>query len=363
MKTKQRILAAIFFVLILAPMIAFPFVGLSADNLENRELIDFSEVTRAPIRNKPAVFREFFNDHLPFKNEIVGINSLVSMKLFRTTASPLVVVGEDGWLFFNNIGKDNPIDDVVGNTSFSDEEMELAKNNIDRRARELAEKGIDLRILIAPNKEAMYREYLPEYIRSRAAAESRTDRLVYFLNGEEGRVVYPKEELENEKAEHRLYYRYDTHWNALGAYLGAQKLYHTLEIELPDLDSYQMETGVPPKDLANLAAIGDFCRDDVSYTLTGFDSGVTFEREEIANGYVRYTSDAADNRTVLVIGDSYFGALRPYFYTQFSTVIEINRNATQFNPNALIEEYQPDIVILEMVERASSILLHDDILS
>jgi len=365
MRARQKILASVFMALITVPMLAFPAVRgfIDTGNRENRRMTSFSEVIDAPYTDKPALFSEYYNDNLPFKNQIITLVSLMSMRFFRTTASPLVVMGEEGWLFFNNIGQDNPVSDVTGQTAFSAEELELVRENIARRAEDLRGRGIDFHILLIPNKEAIYKEYLPAYLRSRVAAESRTDMLASFLNSETQTVVYPGEVLARHASDYRLYYKYDSHWNELGAYLAARELFADMEIELPGLEQCELAPAAPSKDLAMLAGVSDFCNDDYAYQIKHFGTSVTVDTEYLLNGIVRYTSDAADKRTVLVIGDSYFEALKRCFYNQFADVIEVNRNIAEYDPNKLIKQHKPDIVVLQLVERASSVLLHEDILS
>ncbi|NMA06699.1 MAG: hypothetical protein GX928_03150 [Ruminococcaceae bacterium] len=251
---------------------------------------------------------------------------------------------------------------MLGITTYSEEDLERAAENIERRRKNLKSQGIELYVMLVPNKEAAYSEYLPGYIRGKVADESRTDKLVEYLSKNGVDIVYPKHELLAAKEKNQVYYKYDTHWNHPGAYTGVCELYARMGISLPTLDNYQLTIGTPAKDLAELAGIGTFCEDDVSYWTEGFGEGVVYEAENVDYGHIRYTSDSEDNRTVLVIGDSYFGSMQPYFYLQFGEVIEINRNAAKYDPDELIARHRPDIVVLQLVERASSVLLHEDIL-
>ena len=362
--TKNRLLIFIFILFLTAPMLIFPLVSgfMNNENREKRELTTFSEVISAPYRNKPYFFRRYFNDHLPFKNQIITMHSLLTMRLFKTTASPLVAVGNEGWLFFNNIGLDNPVSDVTGLTSYSDEQMEIILENISRKTEQLEESGIDFRLLIIPNKEAVYSEYLPSYINSHRAEKSRTDLLVEFLLDNGRNVIYLKEGLLKEKEYNRVYYKYDTHWNSIGAYVAARELFSSLDISAPEIDDCDIVLSAPAKDLAVLAGIEDFCVDDYGAKVIWTKEAVTYESVEIAPGIIKHTSNAEDKRTVMVVGDSYFISLRGYFCEQFSEVIEINRNTAEYDPQKLIDKYHPDIIIRQVVERSSSTLMLEDIL-
>ena len=364
MRKKQIVLVVLFFAMLILPTVIFvafkPFAD--SENLEKRTLVTFEDVVNAPYIQIPATFTSFLNDNLPFKTQLTELNSLVSMSVFNTTANPKVMVGKDGWLFYNNIGLENPIDDVIGVTTFSGEEIEKIKYNIETAEKYLKEQDTELYILLAPNKENICFSLLPDYIYEIMAPISRAGLLAESIAKTDLNFAYPKPELELALSGQQLYYKYDSHWNACGAYVGTRVLFDMMGIELPPLESYDIES-LPggSTDLADMAAITANCKDDPKYTLN-FESGVSYSGTEIAYGTNLYTSNASDKRTVLVIGDSYFHEMEPYLAKTFATVIAVNRNAGPFDPYALIEEYKPDIIVIEVVERGCSILLHDDIL-
>lgn len=366
MKRRQHVLVAIFVLLLFCPVVVFQFTKgfLDTTNYENRELVSLGDVADAPLEKKPLAFQEYFNDHLPFKNQLVGLNSAVSLKLFKTTASPLVVVGADDWMFFNNIGQDNPIDDVIGATAFTPGEMAQIAANIDSRKSNLESRGIEFYLTIAPNKENIYAEYLPGYILERAQPQSRTDLLADYLLTSGTEFSYAKPELLAAKPSQQVYYKYDTHWNELGGYIGTRALFADMGIELAPLSGYTIsaEPGAAPSDLSDLAAISGLYNDDCAYTLEGFAPGVSYTVEDVAPGVKRSTSNAADTRTVLIFGDSYFNSMEQYVCRSFGEVVWVNRNTAAYDAETLIAEYEPDIVVLQIIERSSSVLLHDDIL-
>lgn len=367
MKNKYRTLIAVFFLLLAGPVTVFPLVRgfIDTENHENRKLAEFSDVINAPIKKMPLYFQEYFSDHLPFKNQLMTLNSLVSITLFNTTADPRVMVGRDNWLFFNNIGLDNPIDDVTGISVFTGDELAQIAASARRQQSVLEAKGIDFYLMIAPNKENIYAEYLPDYVLERVAEKSRVDILAEYLMGADINFVYPKDDILAAKNEgYQLYYKYDTHWNGLGAYLAAKDLFDLIGLPAAELGETDISQSYPaPVDLADSAAIAAFCRDDAMYAPAGFGAGVAFEQEDVSPGITRFTSSAADRRTMVVVGDSYSDALAPYLYLTFGEVIVINRNRTAYSLEEIIKTYSPDITVLEMVERAGESLLHNELLN
>lgn len=367
MKKKAVIMIAVFLFILIAPVVTHPVALLFLDNTnqENRNLVSFQDVLDAPLEKKTLAVREFIGDHLPYKNQIVALYSQLSLKLFNTTSNANVVVGQHRWLFYNHIGfADNPIADFLGTNHFTSEELQTVLLNIvDCRVR-LAEQGVDFYLLVCPNKEAVYGQYLPDYLQTRRAEESRADIVVELLLQSGEGVVYPREALLAASENYQTYYKYDTHWNNLGAYVAAVELMEQMGIALPPLDELQIdEKGGALTDLANMAGIGGICQDDLDYSLPAYAEGYIVTTLDIGI-YHSVNPNAPDARRVLVIGDSYFNMVAPYLYATFSEVVYVWRNQAPngYDPAALIKQFNIDAVVLEVVERNCSMLLHEDVL-
>ena len=89
----------------------------------------------------------------------------------------------------------------------------------------LNEKDIDFYILVAPNKENVYSNYLENKITRSNRKNSRTEELIEYLSkNSQLNIIYPKEILVKNRKKYNTYYKYDTHWNDYGAYLGTVEL-------------------------------------------------------------------------------------------------------------------------------------------
>lgn len=358
---KDRILILLFVAVLIVPVLAYPFLysHLDTGNHENRTLAEFPD-----IGSGSAFFgglTEWFNDHLPYKNQMVALHSELFLSLFDSTPNPRVVIGEDGWLFYNNYDAENPIDDIMGKSAFSDEEMDRIGDNLESCADRMEERETAFVFLLAPNKETVCSDLLPGYLRKGMVQMTRADILAEHLAGRDILFVYPKEELEGLKDGYQLYYRYDTHWNRLGGYVGTRSVCDAVGVKLPALTELEIGTGDGyPRDLSDLAGIGGRCTNDTEFVIRDFFPDVEVRCED-AGGVRAWTSDAEDERTVLVVHDSYYRSMAEYLPKVFRTVIDVDRNYSDlYSVQRYIDEYHPDIVIMEVVERGIQILLHEN---
>jgi len=63
---------------------------------------------------------------------------------------------------------------------------------------------------------------------------------------------------------------------------------------------------------------------------------------------VRYTNSEGNGKTLLVVRDSFAVFMMPYFNMHFSECYYIHKSA--YHPG-MIQEYDPDCVVFETVER------------
>ena len=358
---KDKIRIGLFMAALILPLLLYPLVSpfLDTENHENRTLAQWPSLS-----DGTAVFGEistYFEDHLPYKNQMVSLQSSLFLSLFNNTSNPRVVVGQDGWLFYNNYDAENPMDDILGISRFSEEEIRQILRNLDDAAERAEESGTQFIFLLAPNKETVYREKLPVYLQDQLTDETRADLLAEAAEGGKAAFVYPKEALLREKENIPVYYRYDTHWNRLGGYIGFREVCRKAGIEVPKLSTFDItETTEYPKDLADLAGIGNRSGRDSEYLIEGFHPELTVTKEDLG-GAVRYTSDAEDERTVLIVHDSFYRSMIDYYPLVFGEVISVDRNYSDlYSVQEWIDRYQPDIVIMEVVERGIQILLHEN---
>ncbi|WP_437124310.1 alginate O-acetyltransferase AlgX-related protein, partial [Brachyspira aalborgi] len=303
------------------------------------------------INEYPKKYEEYFNDYLPFRNELVKLKNLNDIFVFKNVFNRIVFLGKEKWLFhkWNNT------------YSFNEEQLETAKNNLVHFRDELKKKNIDFIFMVCPDKQFIYSEYMPDYIKIKPDNKGTDFVIEYIKNNTDIKVVYPKEELLKYKDKYQLYYKYDTHWNNLGAYIGYSELMKSLNIHVDNIDNVNIKSLNGNErfnfdihhynDMAYLLSLNSlkYYNDDKTYIISNYiiknyETNYYISSENFSFNSKSYKSK--DN--IMIIRDSYAMNMYDYIATGFkqSEFIHID---TFKNKN--ITEYNPDIVVFESVER------------
>ena len=239
------------FILLLPVVYKFVAPMMNEENNENRHLFERPEFTLDTISVYPLQFENYYNDNFPFRSKLITANSRIALQIFHEGVGS-TIVGKDGWLFYNseNSLDGSNIGQYKGMAAFTDEELRQAAESLEATQSWCEENGIEFVLMICPNKERMYSEYMPDqYIPGIAADRCNTDQLIEYLReNTDIRVVWAYEDLLEYKETHPdnpVYYHLDTHWNYMGGYIGARALLRELGIEIPSPD----ERNVTPREL------------------------------------------------------------------------------------------------------------------
>lgn len=352
---KNKLLFILFLLVLTAPAVTFPVVRnfIDSENHENRRFAEAPQFSFTEMPSFPGQFDEWFNDYLPYKNQLVMTNTMKNDLLgVGTTAmeymtGSMVIRGKDNWLFYN-AEKQQSFNDYLCNNLYEEAELaEITKSYV-RLQEKLKELGIELVVFYATNKEQIYPEYMPSSIVP-VGTYSRTDQLVDYLRANTDiPTIYTKEALLKEKEGRQLFYKYDTHWNNLGGFVGGQLIneyFHGEYVSLDEVNCEAIKTDVSG-DLARILSMGNVYNDDTEWKVTGYKEDVTVESGRDGDDYV-FTSDAKDKRKLLMYRDS-FGYALMGIAKDFGEV-RISRNTDDFA--TYCKEMQPDILVIEMVER------------
>lgn len=222
----------------------------------------------------------------------------------------------------------------------------------------LNERGIQLYILITPNKEEIYGDlYLPDKV-TVLDEMSKTDQLIsYLAENTDVTVIYPKERLlEYRDQDIQVWRKYDTHWNNIGAFIVSQEILAAIgkpSIGLNDVAI--VEAGNCGGDLANMLGLTNIYNDDITYLIEGYCEEIHAEQAENVPqpnlNYSKYVSDTSTDESILCIGDSFLGAMEPFIAANFSTAMFVHRDNYGALERDLFEEEHPDIVVFQTAER------------
>ena len=228
----------------------------------------------------------------------------------------------------------------------------------------LEAKGKEFVLMITPNKECIYGLSYMSDDYPVVRQPTRSDMVVEYLRDKTDlRIVYPKEELLEkiqENDDKNFYFKSDTHWNHLGAYIGARQLLLELGITLPTIEELEItENKGYSGDLVKMMGLSKYIKNDWDYILTGYSEDSKINKEymeelEDPEKFVRYSTVGKDDRQICVLRDSYTTSMTPYITSQFNVCYLLHRGI--YTPE-LLAETKADIVVLQVVEREIESLL------
>lgn len=349
---KEKLISIIFIVFLVAPSILFYIFKdkVNTTNYENRALAEKPNLSISNWRNIPSEVDNYVNDHAPFKNQFVNLNSIIDVEAFKSISSNKVILGKDKWLFYKSLEDGDPMKCYQGTNPFSEEDLEKIKNNLIEVQNNLAKQNKEFILFIAPNKEQVYSEYMPSYIKV-INEYRRVDQLIdYIKKNTSIKVIYPKDELLEAKKEYDIYHKYDTHWNSVGAFVGCQQINEELTGKRKYLGEVKVTNGGDTEnDLAGMINLKSYLSQESGPRVLNYNDGLIVNEEKKQDiRYNKYTSNAEDKRKVLLIRDSFGAAMFDFVPKEFQQVTFIHRG--DFN-NSILKEENPDIVIYEIVER------------
>jgi hypothetical protein len=158
----------------------------------------------------------WFSDHFYLRQELISVNNRISSILFQTSGEDSVILGKEGWLYF-----DSTLDNYTGQNAMTDKELSAAAHNLELMAQYCREQGKDFVFIIAPNKNSLYPQFMPDY--GVVSAEHDAQKLLSRLENT------PVIDLFSAFSSHDeiLYFKTDSHWNSKGAALGQINGYNT----------------------------------------------------------------------------------------------------------------------------------------
>ena len=311
----------------------FFLLGVGAEDMfdiEKRELRDVPSLKEYSINDIPAAYVEYISDHFPLRRTIMKSAAISSYKLFGSIRSDAVALGENRFLFLTAMDATSPLSDYQGTNTFTQQQTEEIKQLAERLRQSAKERGQKVVLMIVPNKEEVYSQYLPDYF-VRINEATRRQQVCELLSRTELTVIDPTERLLSYSGDDtQLYHLADTHWTGKGAYIATQQLLEQLGIEHIRYEDNSFESGdYYESDIANLCHLYD------EYTDTRECNAVyDICREK-------------SKLSVTIVGDSFRWRMREYMDESFGQVTEFDHTVTQEE----LKNSKTDVLVLEVVER------------
>lgn len=361
MRHKKLVITfiAAFLIIIVMPFIFMNRKTNAISSKENRYLAPEPLKAMADTRYADAV-DSYVNDRVGFRNEFVNLNGFINYNLFKESPSEKVILGKSGWLFYGNTEDGEQIPQYLGTCEYSDDQLETIKNNMVSTENYLKERNCDFIIFIAPNKERVYSEYMPDqYQNIRKQDTCNTEQIIdYLKENTDIKIVYPYGELEEYKEtnpDKPVYYHLDTHWNHLGGYIGASILLNEMGIKIKDADeqdftSKKLQSG----DLKNMMSYDNVTMNDVDFLPNNYpDKNTKFNEDDFYGQWI-YENSGKDTRKVFLLRDSFTSLMSDVLGSEFNYIDMCHYDSFD---QSLVEKEKPDVFVLETVERYDDRLL------
>src|SRR5262249_9806633 len=139
---------------------------------ENRRLAALPklQLKGSVLRPFPAHFEAFYNDRFGFRDVLIRWLTRAEVLWLKVSSSPEVILGKKGWLFYSELP---PGQAARATRPFTAEQLDHWRRMLEARQDWLAQRGIRYLFVIAPDKQTMYPEMLPRWLRGFQSGETR----------------------------------------------------------------------------------------------------------------------------------------------------------------------------------------------
>jgi Flp pilus assembly protein TadD len=313
----------------------------------------------------PAGFETYLKDHFGLRNKLISLHNTIKFNVLGKSPNPGVAIGKENWLFYktDTFGI-SLVDDFRGLKTFTPSELEAIQIHFETKRDWLAEKGIQYLLVVVPNKQTVYPEYLPDYF-NKVSDKTQLDQFVEYMNkNSDLNFLDLRADLLNAKKDHLIYFRTDSHWNDMGAYAAYKSMMNEIKNRFPEAGEPIAETEIKMtmsshsgKDLAKLIGLPDMTENDIPSLSFKFPVIIPDKSPKWALKSWPWwvqpfeTSDQSRKIRAVVFRDSFIDAMLPFFSKHFQQAAYIASKFDYSIMEYLIKEIKPDIVIEQGIER------------
>ena len=361
------LLIAVFLLLLWAPTADKIFhLDSSRAVAENRlpaQPPDLGELRAGNVQKFLAAGEAYFNDHFGFRKKLIRWFQNWKLGLYHDRTVYKVLIGPNHWLF---TGEEQMVEHYLGAAKFTPAQLQAWQTLLEKRRDWLAAHGIKYLFVVPPDKQDIYPEELPAWLRN-AAPANRVSKLDQFLKHMQTHstveVLDLRAPLRAAKPSAPVYLQNDTHWNLFGGFVASQEVIKALTKQLPDLPPLRTEdfdwTNVPftGGDLARMLG-PDAPEKNYFKPLPkpAFNPPVMHEATNVVSAWNSHKSNVITENsapgltaTAMVFHDSFGNAWRPFLGGSFKRILFMGENR-EFNLE-FIQENHPAVVINEILER------------
>lgn len=294
-------------------------------------------------------------DRFPARAQLIALFNYVRIP-FGVSGSPRVIVGRDGWLFYDDGGH---LGAARGDPGLTDADARAWLSGLAGRTEALKAKGVPYVVVTAPMKETVYPEYGPSWYHGPAPDRPSVRLATLAAQLGVGEVIHFHAPVALAKRSGvNAYGPYETHWSGAGAYaayVALMRRLQTLGVGEPPrpMSDFKPTDARPSRDLAQMLGVGRLVRSEhrlLADPLADQHHRMTYltAKQDWTAPRLIETGEVG-KPTLLITVDSFSTALLPFLYSHFSRIVIAHNQDGSWRED-LIERFKPDVVVLEVIE-------------
>lgn len=187
-------------------------------------------LNRKQLKALPASLEAYWNDAFGFRRQLIRWHAIARWEL-GVSASPDVIIGKHSFLFFAG---DQALEQHRGLRPFTDAELQNWAEQLEARRKWIEGLGAHYLFVIAPDKQTVYPEEVPD--RYGPLRNASSERLLEYLQRHTSvKILDLRQPLRAARADGVVFNRTDSHWNDAGAFVGYTNIVHALNSWYPQM--------------------------------------------------------------------------------------------------------------------------------
>ena len=319
-----------------------------------------------------GVFRKaadaYVADNFPVRPHLIGLLNRARM-LVGISGSNRVIVGRDGWLFFDD---DSHLGGARGVPPLEGPQVRAWLSILAGRTEAARAAGATYLVITPPMKETIYPQHGPAWYAGPSPNRATLALPKLAREAQAGDVLYLYPEVAAAtRAGQKTFSLHDTHWTGYGAYagyVGVMKRLHALGLAegprpLSDFTRKELHGAGRPRDLALMLGVSSFV--DLDYpnfedpqamakirTITYLGARHDWTAPQVID------TGEVGKPVLLMTRDSFSNEMLAYLLSHFSRIVLAHNQDGFWRPD-LIARFKPDVVILEVLESGLRVAVGD----
>lgn len=285
---------------------------------------------------------DHFESRFALRPLMVTLYSEILGNVFGTSSQSGVVVGNNGWLYFTDT-----LGDYEGTNQLTSRQLNNCIRNIELINEYCENNGMEFLLVIAPNKNSLYPDYMPYYHVQGVGGKPSYNRtsIVEALENTNVGFIDMYEPLSSYGDV--VYFERDSHWNNLGAAIAADSIFNYFELN--HVDYLNMPYTLQANHRGDLEQMiyPELVREEediIFETMPSFNYDSPVE----SNFDFRIGTNANGTGSLLMYRDSFGSSILPFMAEGFESAFFTRSNACQITDMISVN---PDYVVFERAER------------